>query len=191
VNATNTALNFLQGGTALTNGSNIAFGTSSGCSSVNAATPALTVTQAGSSTALTGFSPTLTAGASYTVVAYPTATGGVQFATLNNTFTPTTGQAGLRVFNATTLSTGLDLFVTASGGALTTPTVTNTLAGGTSAFVSVPAGSSQLRLTNTGGTVVLLDLGTQTLMAGQNATLIIAPPATGSITPRAFLIAGC
>jgi hypothetical protein len=39
--------------------------------------------------------------------------------------------------------------------------------------------------------VVLLDLGTQTLMAGQNATLIIAPPATGSITPRAFLIAGC
>jgi hypothetical protein len=112
VNATNTALNFLQGGTALTNGSNIAFGTSSGCSSVNAATPALTVTQAGSSTALTGFSPTLTAGTSYTVVAYPTATGGVQFTTLNNTFTPTAGQAGLRVFNATALAAGIDLYVT-------------------------------------------------------------------------------
>jgi hypothetical protein len=38
---------------------------------------------------------------------------------------------------------------------------------------------------------VLLDLGSQTLSAGQNATLVIAPPAAGSTTLRAFLVPGC
>jgi hypothetical protein len=191
VNATGSALNFLQNGTALSGGSNIAFGTSSACSSVNAATPGLTVTQGSSATALTGFTPTLTAGTSYTVVAYPTATGGVQFQTLNNTFTATSGQAGLRVFNASGLTAASDVFVTASGAALTTPTISNTASGSASTFVSVPAGSQQIRLTTTGGTTVLLDLGSQTLTAGQNATLVIAPPLTGSVTPRAFLVSGC
>jgi hypothetical protein len=40
-------------------------------------------------------------------------------------------------------------------------------------------------------TTVLLDLGAQTLVAGQNATLVIAPPAIGSTTLRAFLVPAC
>jgi len=42
----------------------------------------------------------------------------------------------------------------------------------------------------TGGTSVALDLGAQALTAGQNYTLVIAPP-SGSTAPRAFLVAGC
>src|SRR5206468_11212009 len=103
---------------------------------------------------------------------------------LSNTFTPTTGQGGLRVFNATTGTTGFDVFVTAAGAALGTATVANVLTGTSSAFVSVPAGSPQIRLASTGSTTVLLDLGAQTVTAGQNATLVIAPPATGSTAPR-------
>jgi hypothetical protein len=191
VNATGTALNLLQSGTALSGGSNIAFGASSACSSVNATTPALTVTQAGSSTALPGFAPTFTVGNSFTVVAFPNATGGVQFATLANAFTPTAGQAGLRVFNATTATTGYDMFLTAVGAILGTPTVSNVLAGAGSSFISVPVGASQIRLTSTGSTTVLLDVGSQTFTAGQTMTLVIAPPAAGTTTPRAFLIPNC
>lgn len=191
INATNSTLNFLQNGTALTGGSSLLFGTSSACSSVNAATPLLSVTLLGTTTPLAGFTPTLTAGTSFNIVAFPTTTGGVQFATLSNTFTPVTGQAGLRVSNAGGSTGGLDVFVTAASAPLGTATVANVLAGASSAFVSVPAGSSQIRITSTGSTTVLLDLGSQSLPAVQNTTLVIAPPAVGSTTIRAFLVAGC
>ncbi len=141
VNATGTPINILQGSNPLTGGSNIAFGASSSCSSVAAATPGLSVVQVGSTTPLTGLTLSLTAGNSYTVIAYPNATGGVQFSTLSNTFTPTSGQTGLRVFNASGGTTGVDVFVTASGAPLGTATVANTLNGSSSSFVSVPAGS--------------------------------------------------
>lgn len=190
-NATGSALSLFQSGTALSGASNLAFGASSSCSSVNATTPALTVLAAGSTTPLTGFSPTLVAGGNYTIVAYPGAGTAVQFATLSNTYTPTTGQAGLRVINTTAGATGLDVYVTASGAALTTATVSNVAAGASSAFVSVPAGSSQVRVVTNGTTTVVLDAGALAFTAGQNATLVIAPPAAGSTTPRAFLVAGC
>jgi hypothetical protein len=184
-NATDNALNFNQNGTALSGGSNIAFGAASSCSSVNAATPALSVTQPPSTTALPGFSPTLTAGNSFTIVAFPGASG-VQFSTLSNTFTPATGQAGFRVLNASGSATGLDVFVGALAG---TPTVANVLAGASSAFVSVPAGSPDIHVTATGTiTPDLLHLPSQTLTAGQNITLVIAPP-SGAI--RGFLVPGC
>jgi len=189
-NATNSALDLLQGTTVLTGGSNLAFGTSSACSSVNAATPALTIRQTGTTTALPGFAPTLAANNTYTIIAYPSGTA-VQFATLLNTFTPTAGQSGLRVFNATGGATGLDVFVTTVGGPLGTATFANALNGVASTFISVPAGSSQIRVTTTGLTTVLLDLGAQTLTADKNATLVIAPPAAGSTTIRAFLVPAC
>jgi hypothetical protein len=34
-------------------------------------------------------------------------------------------------------------------------------------------------------------MGAQTLTAGQNYTLVIAPPLSGQTAPRAFLVAGC
>ena len=190
-NASATALDLLRSGTVVTGGTNLAFGASSACTSVPAATPALTIANTGTTTALAGFTPTLVAGNSYTVVAFPSATG-VQFATLQNTFAPTAGQSGLRVFNATSGVTGYDVFVTASGAALGTPTVANAVAGNGTAFVSVPAGSQQIRLTSTGTTTpIVLDLGAQALTAGQNYTLVIAPPASGSTVPRAFLVPAC
>lgn len=191
INATGTALDFRSNGTALTGGSNIAYGAASTCSSIPVTGSALAVTQAGSTTALAGFTPTLTAGTSTSYVAYTNATNGVSFATLGNAYTPTAGQAGFRVFNATTATTGFDAFVTLLNAALGTATTTNVLSGTASSFTSVAAGSQQIRLTSTGGTTVLLDLGSQTLTAGQNYTLVIAPSVSGSTTPRAFLISGC
>lgn len=192
-NATNDTLNLLASGSALAGSSSLAFGASSACNLVNAATPALSVTKLGSSTALAGFPTTaLIAGQSYTYVAYPTATG-TAFTSLNtSTFVPTTGSSGLQVYNASGLATGLDVYSTASGAVLgTTPTIANTLNAASSSFVSVPSGTQQLRITSAGGSTVLLDLGNQSFTAGQNYTLIIAPPAAGSTAPRAFLVTGC
>ena len=189
-NATDAGLDFLQGTTVLSGGSNLTFGKTSSCSSVTAATPNLAVAATGTTTALPGFTPTLTAGNSYTVVAFPGGTA-TSFATLVNTFTPAAGQAGLRVFNVSGGATGLDAFVTSLGGPLTTATISNAVNGTASAFVSVPAGADQIRLTSTGLLTVLLDLGSQTLTAGTNYTLVVAPPASGSTTLRAFLVPAC
>jgi hypothetical protein len=83
------------------------------------------------------------------------------------------------------------VFVTASGAPLAAATIANALTGVASSFVSVPAGSQQIRVTTTGLTTVLLDVGSQTLAAGQNATLVIAPPTAGSTLLRAFLVPAC
>jgi hypothetical protein len=191
INATNSALDFRSAGTPLSGASNIGFGLASSCASVPVSTAALTITNAGSATGLLGFAPVLAVGSSTTFVAYPSASGGVQFATLGNAFAPTSGQAGLRVFNATSTATGYDVFVTALGAVLGLPTTSNVLAGAASAFTNVPAGAEQIRLTSAGGTTVVVDLGSQALAAGQNYTLVIAPPAVGTTIPRAFLVAGC
>ena len=189
-NATDVALDLVQGTTAVTGGGNLAFGASSACTSVNAATPNLSIRTTGTTTALAGFTPVLTAGTSYTVVAYPNGAN-TAFITVANTFTPTTGQAGLRVINGSGILTAFDAFVTASGAPLGTATFSGVLNAGNTAFVSVPAGSQQIRLTAAGSPVVLLDLGSQSFTAGQNYTLVIAPPASGQTAPRAFLVAGC
>jgi hypothetical protein len=190
-NATDAALDLRQGTSVATGGSNLAFGGVSSCTSVTAATPGLAVALTGTTTNLAGFAPTLVAGNSYTFVAFGSGAS-TTFATLVNTFTPTSGQAGFRVFNATGGATAIDAFVTPLAAVLATPTVSGAVSGTATAFVSVPAGSQQIRLTSIGLlTPLLLDLGSQTLTAGTNYTLVIAPPASGSTTLRAFLVAGC
>ena len=187
-NATDAGLDLLQGTTVL--GSNLAFGAASSCSSVNAATPNLVVANTGTTTALPGLTTTFTAGNSYTIIAYPGASA-TSFVTLQNTFTPTAGEAGFRVLNTT--ATPYDVFVTALNAVLTAPpTVANATQGTATAFVSVPAGSEQIRILGVGLlTPVVLDVGSQTITAGTNYTLVIAPPLAPATTPRAFLVPGC
>ena len=190
-NAMDVALDLRQGTSVASGGSNLAFGGVSSCTSVTAATPGLGIALTGTTTNLSGFAPTLVAGNSYTFVAFGTSASPT-FATLVNTFTPTSGQAGFRVFNATGGATAIDAFVTPLAAVLATPTVSGAVSGTATAFVSVPAGSQQIRLTSTGLlTPLLLDVGSQTLTAGTNYTLVIAPPASGSTTLRAFLVPGC
>jgi len=124
------------------------------------------------------------------VVAYPGTGGTTQFATLSNTYTPTSGNAGLRVFNAANAGS-FDTYVTTPGGAMTTANATATAFGGNSAFFSVPASSQQVRFTNAGTQTVGLDAGNNTFVAGQNSTIVLAPAATGTTTLRSFYSGGC
>jgi uncharacterized protein DUF4397 len=187
VNATNSSIDVANNGTVATGNGSLGFGTNSTCMTVNTASNALAFNSAGTSTAITGFTQNFTAGGNYTVVAYPNGSS-TSFATISNgTFTPTSGQAGLRVFNAAA-GTG-SLVINSGGTALGTGTGVGFGTSGT--FMSVAPGSQTFTFNTGTGTSTVATTGTLSLTAGQNYTLIVAPPATGSSALRTFLVTGC
>ncbi|HYD51866.1 MAG TPA: DUF4397 domain-containing protein [Gemmatimonadaceae bacterium] len=191
VNATGTGLDLAQNGSVGTGMGNIVYGGSTSCFTVNSSSPNLSVRNAGGTTTISGLTTNFQPGGTYTVLAYPSASGATQFAVLPNTFTPTSGQAGLRVFNATG-SGSYDIYTAASGGSFVTPSATAVNSGTASSFFNVAPGTgAQLRISNAGTTTSALTLNNLTWTPGQTQTLIIAPPATGSTTPRTFLVSGC
>ena len=188
VNATNTTIGVANNGTTATGNGSLSFGGSSSCMTVNTAatgTSGLTFTNATGGAAITGFTPSFTAGGNYTVIAYTGANGTTQFATLNNAFTPTSGQAGVRFFNAGSAN---NLTLQGNGTAFTGNSAIALGSAGT--FASVPAGSQTVTFNN--GTTSVLNAGSMNFTAGQNSTIVIGPAATGTTTPmRFFTASGC
>jgi len=194
VNATETNFDVAAGGVVGVGGGNIGYGSSSNCLSTNPATPNLSVRVAGTSTVVPGFATVYQSGVNYTVIAYSGAGGATQFATITDTFTPVAGQSGLRVFNAGVPGTSYDVYVTAPGASLATatPTFAAVLAGTNTSFINVSTSTAQqVRVTASGSKTVLLDVGNVSLVVGQSVTMLIAPPVTGSATPRSFIVATC
>ena len=192
INATALSLDIAQSGTVATGNGALSYGTASACIAADASNSNLAVRQTGTSTALAGFAPSFLAGGNYSVIVYPGAGAATQFATVSNAFTPTAGQGGLRVFNAAGAGTSYDIYIGPAGGSATTLLANNIGSGSGSSYFNVAAGSAQqLRITNAGSQAVVLDAGNRTFTAGQNATMVIAPPAAGSTTPRAFFVNGC
>lgn len=188
VNATgNSNISIAQNGSVGTGNSALGFGSGSSCLTVNTANPGLSFTNSGTSTAINGFTPSFTSGGNYTVVAYTDASGNTQFTTLNNAYTPSSGQAGLRVFNA---SSGSGNVVLNSGGSALNNGST-TAFGNSGAFFSTAAGTSAYTFNTGTGSSTIANAGSQTLTAGQNSTAIIGPASTGSTTMRAFFTTGC
>ena len=193
VNATATSFDVATGGNVTTGNGGIAYASSSTCISANATTPNLAVRAAGTSNAVPGIATAYQSGVSYTVIAYTGANGATQFATLADTYTPAAEQTGFRVFNAGSATSSYDVYVTAPGTSLATaqPTFFAATAGTSSNFVGVSTtGSQQVRITNAGSKTVLVDLGNVAFASGQNVTLVITAPQTGT-APRTFLAAGC
>lgn len=193
-NATAMILDVASNGVVSAGNAAIAFGMSSNCTLTNAQTPGLSVRVSGTLTAVPGLATSYQSGVNYTVIAYPNAVGTTQFATIADTFTPVAGQSALRVFNAGLLGTSYDVYVTDPGQSLATvpPTFNNVAAGTFTTFGNLSAGTSrQTRITSAGSKVVLLDLGSSTLVAGQRVTLVIAPPLLGTTTLRSFFVTGC
>lgn len=194
VNATASSFDVASAGTVAAGNASLAFGTASSCVSTSATSPSLAVRVTGSAATLPGLATAYQSGVSYLVVAYPGAGGTTQLATIADTFSPVSGQIGLRVFNAGAAGTSYDVYVTAPGASLATsaPDFGAVTSGTATAFLGVSTGSAQqVRITAAGSKVVLLDFGNVALAAGQNVTLIVAPPLAGSATPRAFLASGC
>jgi Domain of unknown function (DUF4397) len=190
INATDANIDVSNAGSVATGDNNLGFGKNSSCLSVNTSGTAgtgLVFNQAGTTTAVPGFTQSFTTGGNYTVIAYPSSTG-TQFITLSNAgFTPTSGQAGLRVFNAA--STIGSVVVLSGGTALGTGTGVSY--GNAGSFINVPAGAQTITFNTGTGTTTIANAGSLTFTAGQTYTLVVAPAASGTNTLRTFLIPSC
>jgi hypothetical protein len=191
VNASNSGIDVASGVTIATDNSNIGFGSGSTCLTTNSVYPDLNVTPAGTTNAFSSFSPDLRAGQHYVTVAYPGFSGATEFSDIATGAAPAVGQAGLRVFNAAAGSATYDVYVTAPGAVLGTAGATGIGFRTASGYISVPPGTSQVRLTNAGTQTVLINAGSLTFTAGQNAVLVIAAPGPGTTALRTFLAQAC
>lgn len=197
VNATTngSSLDIAQNGTVGTGNSNLAFGSASSCTKVNAANSQLAVRTAGSTTSLSGFTPTFSSGNTYTVLVSGTTTAPV-YTTLNDQFTtPTTGNAGVRIINATSAATtgagNWDIYVN-PGTTLGTPNASTIGRNQQSSYLTVPAGQSNtIRLTNSGSTTTLQNITVPSMTAGTVQTIVVGDAATGTTALRTFTLPSC
>jgi hypothetical protein len=195
VNATTGGSSFdlLAGGTATTNGAGLAYQGISSCVSVNAGAPNLSLQLSGTTSAISGFTPTFQAGLRYTIVAVGTQPASPSFLTFaDNYTTPAAGRALLRIINATTSQQGasLDVYFT-SGTTLVSPNATALAAGSATSFLDVPSGATRVRLTTAGTQTVVLDVGTLTLASGAVQSIVVTDPAAGSTALRFFTTTSC
>jgi hypothetical protein len=94
--------------------------------------------------------------------------------------------------NASGLTGGYDVYVTAPGAALpATATATNVTPGNASSFVVTSSGAQQIRFTTPGSQTVVFTPANLDLTAGRNFIGVIAPPLPGQGTPRFFLTQTC
>jgi len=120
------------------------------------------------------FSPGLVAGRRFTVIALGPSTA-PQFVEIPDDLRPVlgTGSARLRVINATTSPNAFDVFVTPPGAVLGMADVTSLASRGSTAFVDTPSVLTEVRVTNTGSTDVLIDVRSLSLKSGELQTVIL------------------
>ena len=196
-NASSTlVLDVAQNGTVGSGNGNIPFGAATTCMKVNDANPQLSIRAAGSTSDLTGFTPSFTAGNTYTVLVTGTDSAPA-FATLDDQFTPSgANTAGVRIVNATTdasPSAGTwDIYVNPAEP-LGTPNATAVTRNSASPFLTVPAEQTNtMRLTNVGQTTPLQDIAVPSLAAGTATTIVVTDPTTpGRTTLEAFTLPPC
>jgi Domain of unknown function (DUF4397) len=178
------------------NASNVGFlAAGDQCVRVNATNPQLTVQQTGGTVTLpTNTAFTFDQGGRNTVVVSGTSATNLRVTTVSDPVTPAlqAGRARLRVFNATTRATAMDVVVTPWNA--TSGTVfanLNTSTNPVSTWFDVPAGGTvQVRLNNT-GTQTTVDIINFVPTQGQELTLVAVDPASGSTGLRWIVSPAC
>ena len=189
------SLDIAENGTVGTGNSNVAFGASSGCTRVSDSNPQLAIRPAGSTTSLPGFVPAFSSGGTYTVLVTGTQSAPV-FTTLNDQFTtPGSGNAAVRIINATSSATtgagNWDIYVN-PGTSVTAPNAASIGRNMASSYLTVPAGQANtIRLTNTGSTTALQTISVPSLTAGSVRTIVVTDAATGSTALRTTTLEPC
>lgn len=90
--------------------------------------------------------------------------------------TPPSGDFSLRLIHGAPSAGNVDIYVTAPGAALGTPTLTNVAFTASSGYLNEPAGSYEVRITPTGTQTVVIDTGSLTFAAGQVRTAVALDP---------------
>jgi hypothetical protein len=182
VNATITSLDLAQSGVVNPGNGNIAPGGAVNCFPVSDfETPGLSVRSAGTTAELAGFSPRFSPGGHYTLVGFPSATGGIQFATIPTATLPNAGRSALRLFNASPAITTADFYVTVPGTAFGAPRETGIAFGTASGSFDVPAGTIQARTISVGP--VVTDLGNFILAADRSYSIILSGATAPILVP--------
>jgi uncharacterized protein DUF4397 len=188
------ALDIAENGTVATGNGNIAFGAASSCTRVNNANSQLAVRAAGSTTSLTGFSPSFAENKTYTVLVTGTQAAPV-FTTLDDAFTSPGTSAAVRIVNASTSATtgagNWDIYLN-PGATLGTPNASNVGRTSASAYITVPAGQTNtIRLTNAGQTATVQNITVPSISAGNVSTIVVTDAATGTTNLQTFTLSPC
>lgn len=191
------ALDIAEDGTVGSGNGNIGFGVASTCTKVNDANPELSVRVTGSTTNLTGFIPSFSAGNTYTVLVTGTQTQPV-FTTLNDQVTtPSASNAAVRVVNATTSATSgtgnWDIYVNPAASGTNAPAATVVGRNTATQFLTVPAAQSNtIRLTNAGQTAAVQNITVPSLTAGSVTTIVVTDAVTpGGTALQVFTLPPC
>ncbi len=89
---------------------------------------------------------------------------------------PPAGDFNLRLIHGAPSAGNVDIYITAPGAALGTPTLSNVAFAAASGYLSEPAGSYEVRITPTGTQTVVIDTGALTFAAGQVRTAVALDP---------------
>lgn len=172
-------------GVALTN---VAYGAASGFLEVPAGTRRLRVRATGGTAAVIDANVPFASAASYTVLATGLLADIQPVVATDNLTDPASGQVKLRVIHAAAGVAGVDVYATAPDADINTatPVLTNVAFRAVSDYLTVPAGTYQLRVTPTGTKTVAID-ATVTLAAGQIRT-IVARTAVGGGAPLSAIV---
>ncbi len=168
-------------------------GALSSYASVSANTYTLNVNSAGNSAALFTGSYTLSGGAHYTAVVWgPQAS--LHVTTLpedDDTTQIGAGNTRVRMFNATSTTGTLDVYLTTPGADLTvsTPTQGALTSGSLSGFREIPAGTYELRVTGKGNPAdVRLDIPSVTFTAAQYETIVLTAGSGGALVNGTMVV---
>ena len=94
----------------------------------------------------------------------------------DNNSAPPSGDFNLRLIHGAPSAGNVDIYVTAPGAPLGTPTLSNVAFAASSGYMSEPAGSYEVRITPTGTQTVVIDTGALTFAAGQVRTAVALDP---------------
>lgn len=168
--------------------SNVAYRAASDFLEVNAGVRRLRVRATGTTTTVIDASPVLATGGSYTVLATGLLADIQPVVAEDNLTDPPAGQVKLRVIHAAPAAAGVDVYATAPGADINTatPVLTNVAFRAVSDYLTVPAGTYQIRVTPTGTKTVAID-AELVLGAGQIRT-VVATDAPGGGAPLAPIV---
>lgn len=162
----------------------------SGYLEVPSGTRNIKVNAANTTTTVINANPALVADAAYTIIATNVLASIEPLVLTDNLTAPAAGNIKLRLVHGAPNVGAVDIYVTAPGAnlATATPTLTAVAFKTASAYLEVPAGAYQVRITPTGTKTVAIDTGSLTLTAGQIRTAIAVEAAGGGAPLAALLL---
>lgn len=160
---------------------------SSGYLSVDAGDRDIDVLVAGTETVAISATLPLEEGTSTTVLATSLAATIQPLVLVDDRTPPGPGRAKVRIVHGAPSAPTVDVYITAPGAALGSPTLTAVPFTGSSDYLQVPAGDYRVRVTVTGTQTVAIDTGTLTVPAGAVLTAI-AVDAVGGGAPFDVLL---